>query len=183
VPLALAPGGGDLPRSSSTRSSSPGASSRVASGSLRTAVPALRGKPGAATFPYPTKQPGSNTRLRAAARQMDILVHSSRETDLFSDDVLVVDSTPVECRWSRTTVRQFELDGFSASGSCASHPPILLGAAAPPALHTRWPARRLRARWREGRRARGAARPARYRPGAAPARTGEGATPPLALSI
>jgi hypothetical protein len=53
-------------------------------------------------FPYLPKQPGYNKRLRKAA---GLIRHVMRElatdTALWTDDVWVVDSTPVECGRSR----------------------------------------------------------------------------------
>ena len=73
-------------------------------------------------FPYLPKQPGYNKRLRAAAGQMNTLIHTLvRETDLFFDDVFVVDSTPIECGRSRTTAKRSDLGGFATYGYCASH--------------------------------------------------------------
>ena len=79
-------------------------------------------------FPYLPGQSGYNKRLRAAA---GLLGHAIRaiatETALWSDDVWIVDSTPVECGRSRETAK-------------------------PPA----WPADLVRAGWRQGGRPRGA---------------------------
>ena len=56
-------------------------------------------------FPYLPQQPGYNKRLRAAR---GLVRHCTRalaaSTSLWSDDVWVVDSTPVECARSRETV-------------------------------------------------------------------------------
>jgi len=40
---------------------------------------------------------------------------------VWTDDVWVVDSTPVECARSRETVRRSELAGWAEYGFCASH--------------------------------------------------------------
>ncbi len=45
----------------------------------------------------------------------------SIETNLWTDDVWVVDSTPVECGRSKETVRRSELAGWAEYGYCASH--------------------------------------------------------------
>jgi hypothetical protein len=42
-------------------------------------------------------------------------------TSLWTDDVWVVDSTPVECARSRETVQRSELAGWAQYGYCASH--------------------------------------------------------------
>jgi hypothetical protein len=73
-------------------------------------------------FPYLPQQSGYNKRLRAAR---GLVRHCTRvlaaSTSLWSDDVLVVDSTPVECARSRETVRRSELAGWAQYGYCASH--------------------------------------------------------------
>lgn len=73
-------------------------------------------------FPYLPGQSGYNKRLRLAASQMRTLIHMlARETDLFYDNVFVVDSTPVECGRSRPTAKRSDLVGFAGYGYCASH--------------------------------------------------------------
>ncbi|WP_436845290.1 IS982 family transposase [Streptomyces sioyaensis] len=73
-------------------------------------------------FPYLPKQPRYNKRLRKAA---DLVRHVMRElatdTALWTDDVWVVDSTPVECGRSRETVKRSDLAGWAEYGYCASH--------------------------------------------------------------
>ena len=73
-------------------------------------------------FPYLPQQPGYNKRLRAAR---GLVRHCARvlaaSTSLWTDDVWVVDSTPVECARSRETVRRSELAGWAQYGYCASH--------------------------------------------------------------
>jgi hypothetical protein len=73
-------------------------------------------------FPYLPKQPGYNKRLRAGA---DLIVRVTRtlaaDTTLWTDDVWVVDSTPVECGRSRETTRRSDLAGWAEYGYCASH--------------------------------------------------------------
>ncbi|MFA7767777.1 IS982 family transposase [Streptomyces sp. NRRL S-448] len=73
-------------------------------------------------FPYLPKQPGYNKRLRKAA---GLIRHTSRvlamDTVLWTDDVWVVDSTPVECGRSRETVKRSDLAGWAQYGYCASH--------------------------------------------------------------
>jgi hypothetical protein len=73
-------------------------------------------------FPYLPGQSGYNKRLRKLAPTMGWLIGAlGRETTCWSDDVWVVDSTPVECARSRETVRRSELAGFAEYGYCASH--------------------------------------------------------------
>ena len=73
-------------------------------------------------FPYLPQQPGYNKRLRALADTIGWLVGVlARDTSLWSDDVWVVDSTPVECGRSQDTARRFDLAGWAEYGYCASH--------------------------------------------------------------
>jgi hypothetical protein len=73
-------------------------------------------------FPYLPQQPGYNKRLRGAAQ---LIRHAIRAlaagTAVWTDDVWVVDSTPVECGRSRETARRSELAGWAEYGYCASH--------------------------------------------------------------
>ena len=73
-------------------------------------------------FPYLPQQPGYNKRLRRAAR---LIRHCIRvlaaDTTVWSDDVWVVDSTPVECGRSKETVKRSDLAGWAEYGYCASH--------------------------------------------------------------
>src|SRR5689334_24252916 len=45
----------------------------------------------------------------------------ARDTSVWTDDVWVVDSTPVECARSRDTVRRSQLAAWAEYGYCASH--------------------------------------------------------------
>jgi hypothetical protein len=73
-------------------------------------------------FPYLPKQPGYNKRLRALAATVGWLVTAlARDTSLWTDDVWLADSTPVECGRSRETAHRSELAGFAEYGYCASH--------------------------------------------------------------
>lgn len=73
-------------------------------------------------FPYLPGQPGYNKRLRHLADTIAWLITAlARDTSLFTDDVWVVDSTPVECARSRETVRRSDLAGWAEYGYCASH--------------------------------------------------------------
>jgi len=50
-------------------------------------------------FPYLPQQPGYNKRLRKLAGTLNWLIGMiGRDTSLWTDDVWVVDSTPVECQ-------------------------------------------------------------------------------------
>jgi len=73
-------------------------------------------------FPYLPQQLGYNKRLRKLAGTLNWLVGMlGRDTSVWTDDVWVVDSTPVECARSRETVRRSELAGWAEYGYCASH--------------------------------------------------------------
>src|SRR4051812_10841659 len=73
-------------------------------------------------FPYLPQQPGYNKRLRRLADTLRWLIGVlARDTDLWTDDVWVVDSTPVECARSRETVHRSALAGWAEYGYCASH--------------------------------------------------------------
>jgi hypothetical protein len=73
-------------------------------------------------FPYLPQQSGYNKRLRALVGTMNWLIGVlARDTSVWTDDVWVVDSTPVECARSRETVRRSELAGWAEYGYCASH--------------------------------------------------------------
>jgi hypothetical protein len=75
-----------------------------------------------ALFPRLPKQPGYNKRLRALADTMGWLIGTlARETSVWTDDVWLADSTPVECGRSRETAKRSELAGFAEYGYCASH--------------------------------------------------------------
>jgi hypothetical protein len=73
-------------------------------------------------FPYLPQQPGYNKRLRALGATIGWLVGVlARDTSLWTDDVWVVDSTPVECARSRETVMRSDPPGWAEYGYCASH--------------------------------------------------------------
>ena len=73
-------------------------------------------------FPYLPGQPGYNKRLRKLAGTIRWLTGVlARDTSLWTDDVWVVDSTPVECGRSKETARRSELAGWAQYGYCASH--------------------------------------------------------------
>jgi hypothetical protein len=73
-------------------------------------------------FRYLPGQPGYNKRLRAAARLITAVIRVlAADTTLWTDDVWVADSTPVECGRSRETARRSDLAGWAEYGYCASH--------------------------------------------------------------
>jgi hypothetical protein len=73
-------------------------------------------------FPDLPGQSGYNKRLRKLADTMSWLVSAlAAQTSVVTDDVWVVDSTPVECARSRETVKRSDLAGWAEYGYCASH--------------------------------------------------------------
>src|SRR6266699_1341514 len=73
-------------------------------------------------FCYLPGQPGYNRRLRAAAGLITMMIRLlAADTSLWTDDVWVVDSTPVECGRSRDTAKRSDLAGWAEYGYCASH--------------------------------------------------------------
>ncbi len=73
-------------------------------------------------FPYLPQQPGYNKRLRRLASTLNWLTGMlARDTSVWTDDVWVVDSTPVECARSRDAVKRSDLAGWAEYGYCASH--------------------------------------------------------------
>jgi len=72
-------------------------------------------------FPYLPQQPGYNKRLRAARGLIRHCTRALAATSLWTGDVWVVDSTPVECARSRETVKRSDLAGWAQYGYCASH--------------------------------------------------------------
>jgi hypothetical protein len=73
-------------------------------------------------FPDLPGQSGYNKRLRKLADTMSWLVGAlAADTSVVTDDVWVVDSTPVECARSRETVKRSDLAGWAEYGYCASH--------------------------------------------------------------
>jgi hypothetical protein len=72
--------------------------------------------------PYLPDQSGYNKRLRAALPQVKYFIRAlAADTDPWTDDVWVADSTPVECGRSRQTARRSALAGWAGYGYCASH--------------------------------------------------------------
>jgi hypothetical protein len=73
-------------------------------------------------FPCLPSQPGYNKRLRAAAGLIRCCIRVlAASTTAWTDDVWIVDSTPVECGRSRDTARRSDLAGWAQYGYCASH--------------------------------------------------------------
>jgi hypothetical protein len=73
-------------------------------------------------FPCLPQQPGYNKRLRRAGSLIrDCIRVLAADATVWTDDVWVVDSTPVECGRSRETARRSDLAGWAEYGYCASH--------------------------------------------------------------
>lgn len=116
-------------------------------------------------FPYLPQQPGYNKRLRRLGRTIGWLVGVlARDTTLWTDDVWVVDSTPVECARSREAALRSDLAGWAEYGYRASHSRYFWGLRGAPAVHAARAAGRVRPDRREGRRTPNPARDLRRRP-------------------
>lgn len=73
-------------------------------------------------FPYLPQRPGYNKRLRAALPLVTRIVRMlAVDTDFWWDCHWIVDSTPVPCGASRSTVQRSDLAGWAGYGYCASH--------------------------------------------------------------
>jgi DDE family transposase len=73
-------------------------------------------------FPYLPQQSGYNKRMRKLVMLMAaVMQHLATTTSVFTDDLVVADSTPVECGRSRETAKRSDLAGFAEYGYCASH--------------------------------------------------------------
>jgi hypothetical protein len=76
----------------------------------------------AGMFPRRIGQSGYNKRLRKAFFLFIRVIRMlAMDTSLWSDDVWVTDSTPVECGRSRETVTRSDAAGWAEYGYCASH--------------------------------------------------------------
>lgn len=80
-------------------------------------------RPPAASVPVPApQQPGWNKRPRRASGLVRrVLRELAPDTGLWTDNVWIVDSTPVECGRSRETAKRSDLAGWAEYGYCASH--------------------------------------------------------------
>ena len=76
----------------------------------------------AGMFPRRIGQSGYNKRMRKAfSLFIRVIRMLAMDTSLWSDDVWVVDSTPVECGRSRETARRSDAAGWAEYGYCATH--------------------------------------------------------------
>lgn len=74
-------------------------------------------------FPYLPHQSGYNKRVRRLGLVRAALIeHLAAETSVAVDDVLVVDSIPVECARSRETVKRSDLAGGPNTGTAPRTP-------------------------------------------------------------
>ena len=79
-------------------------------------------------FPRLPQQPGFHKRRRRLADVIEALIAEfARHSPGWEDDLLIVDSTPVECARSVETVRRSQLADAADYGYCRSHSPVLLG--------------------------------------------------------
>jgi Transposase DDE domain len=76
-----------------------------------------------AMFPaLPATTSAYNKRLRKAAGLMQHLITSfATSCPSYTDDIWLVDSTPVECGRSRQTTKRSDLAGWAGYGYCSSH--------------------------------------------------------------
>ncbi|HET9968822.1 MAG TPA: IS982 family transposase [Streptosporangiaceae bacterium] len=73
-------------------------------------------------FPRQIGQSGYNKRLRKMiSLLMTVIRRLGTDTTLWTDDVWIVDSTPVQCGCSRETVTRSDVAGWARYGYCASH--------------------------------------------------------------
>jgi hypothetical protein len=73
-------------------------------------------------FPYLPHRPGYNKRLRHSAQMLHhVIAYLAQCCPSFTDDVWLVDSTPVECGRSRETAKRSDLAGWATYGYCRSH--------------------------------------------------------------
>ena len=73
-------------------------------------------------FPRRIGQSGYNKRMRKSFFLFIRVIRMlAMDTSLWSDDVWVVDSTPVPCGCSRETVTRSDVAGWAEYGYCASH--------------------------------------------------------------
>ncbi len=73
-------------------------------------------------FPYLPNRPGYNKRLRHCGQLLQHLIAQlARSCPSWTDDLWLMDSTPVECGRSRETVKRSDLAGWAEYGYCASH--------------------------------------------------------------
>jgi len=115
-------------------------------------------------FPYLPAQSGYNKRLRKLGGTLSWLIRAlGTQTSLFSDDVWLADSTPVECGRSRETAHPLGPGRLRRVRILRLAQPLLLGTATAPDQHTPRTTDRSSGHRSQSRRAAGPARPARRR--------------------
>ncbi|MGH3913659.1 MAG: IS982 family transposase [Pseudonocardiaceae bacterium] len=73
-------------------------------------------------FPYLPKQPGYHKRLRAATPLIcQTMLYLATLCPSWTDQLRLLDATPVPCAASRETVKRSELAGWANYGYCAAH--------------------------------------------------------------
>jgi hypothetical protein len=73
-------------------------------------------------FPYLPKQPGYHKRVKAAAPLITAATQAlARQVPSFTDDWRLIDTTPLPCGTSCSTVKGSELVGWANYGYCAAH--------------------------------------------------------------
>jgi hypothetical protein len=73
-------------------------------------------------FPYLPNQPGYHKRVKAAAPLIcQATLYLARLCPSFSDQLRLLDATPVPCGMSRPTAQRSDLVGLASYGYCASH--------------------------------------------------------------
>ncbi|MFF4275757.1 hypothetical protein [Streptomyces sp. NPDC001536] len=73
-------------------------------------------------FPYPPQPSGYSQRLRSALGLVKRVIRMlAKSSDFWLDDCWIMDSTPVPCGMSRSTVKRSDLAGWAGYGYCASH--------------------------------------------------------------
>jgi hypothetical protein len=79
-------------------------------------------------FPFLPQRAAYNKRLRAAGNMIQhVITAIARDCPSYTDDLWVVDSTPVECGRSRETVKRSDMAGYASYGYCASHSRLFWG--------------------------------------------------------
>jgi hypothetical protein len=73
-------------------------------------------------FTYLPERPGYNKRLRKSCELLKIVTrHFATSCTSWTDDVWLIDSTPIECARSKEAVKRSNLAGAAQYGYCASH--------------------------------------------------------------
>jgi hypothetical protein len=73
-------------------------------------------------FPYLPTRSAYNKRLRSALPLVKRIIRDlGQDSDFWYDNHWIVDSTPVPCGASRSTVKRSDLAGWASYGYCASH--------------------------------------------------------------